>query len=558
MLRLLLALLTTVVAVPLLAAGPPSSQTVTSRKGVVVCVSPIAADIGADVLRAGGTAVDAAVAVGFAQAVTWPEAGNVGGGGFMLVRPADGKDPVVVEYREEAPAKATVDMFAEDANPLTLKAAGVPGTVRGLALAHSKFGKRPWKALVLPAARLATDGFPVNAALAASLNGVLGDPDTTNPEFRRVYGKPVGGPWKAGDMLTLPDLGRTLKAIAETGPDSFYTGKASEQLVAEMKAGGGLIAAADLAGYKVKVRPPVRGTYRGYDVLSVSPPSGGGIVLVEALNILETFDLSAKPRYSTRTVHLMAEAMRRAYADRARYLGDPDVTPIPDFLTSKAHARELAAGIDPAKVTPSAAIAKDIPLAEAGGETTHYSIVDATGMCVANTYTLERSYGNRIVVRGAGYILNNEMTDFNHIPGRTDRLGRVGTPPNLVAPGKRMLSSQCPTILVKDGKPVLVTGSPGGRTIPNTVLGIVVNVVDYGMSVGNAVAAPRVHHQWFPDRIDHEKFDGFPDLAAGLTKMGHTVRSRGQGDGHSISIDPTTGTRTGAADKRRDGKAAAQ
>lgn len=551
--RLQLVIVMGLLTLPLQAA-PPRAATNTTQKGAIACVSPPAADVGASILKAGGNAVDAAVAVGFAQAVTWPEAGNIGGGGFMVIRPADGQKPVVVEYREKAPAAATETLWVRGVDPLTHKAAGVPGTVRGMALAHAKFGKLPWKDVLAPAIRLA-EGFPVNAALASSLNRVLADPRTQNSEFHRVFDRPGGGKWGKGDRLVQPDLARTLKRIAEQGADAFYTGELAQKLAREMQSGGGLITTDDLAAYTAQLREPVRGNYRGFDIITVAPPSGGGIVLVETLNILEQFHLAEQPRYAPRTVHLITEAMRRAYADRARYLGDPDFTKIPAFLTTKEHAQKLAATIDQNHATPSEKVAPDIRLAESGGETTHYSVIDSSGMCVSNTYTLEHSFGNRIVVPGAGYILNNEMTDFNAIPGHTDRSGRIGTKPNLIAPGKRMLSSQTPTILVRDGKPVLITGSPGGRTIPNTVICIVINVVDYGMSVGEAVSAPRQHHQWFPDRLNHEDFAGFPQLSEALRKMGHTVTKRGQGDGHSIGIDSKTGQRTAAADRRRDGKA---
>lgn len=536
----------------------PRGEPVRAKNGMVVCVSPIAADVGVEILKQGGTAVDAAIAVGLAQAVTWPSAGNIGGGGFMLVDPGQGREPIIFEYRETAPVKATPDMFAEDANSLTLKASGVPGTVRGFALAHSKYGKLPWKDLVMPAVRLAEEGFTVNQALARSLNGIVADKRTTNAEFIRVYGKNgnKADKWQAGDTLKQPDLGKTLRAIAENGADAFYTGELAALLEAEMKRGDGLITADDLKKYQAKERQPVVGSYRGYEVLGVAPPSGGGIILLQMLNILEQFDLSAEPRESARTVHLMAEAMRRAYCDRARYLGDADFVEIPKHLTSKEHAKKLAADIDLTKATASEQLAPDIPLAEGGGETTHYSVIDKDGMAVSNTYTLENSYGNRIVVPGAGYILNNEMTDFNHRPGWTDRTGRVGTKPNLIAPGKRMLSSQCPTILRQDGKPVLIVGSPGGRTIPNTVLSVIVHFVDYKMDVQSAVDGPRCHHQWFPDRLQHEDFPGFPELEKQLKSMGHDVVKRRQGDAHSIAIDPKTGERIGAADKRIDGKAA--
>jgi len=530
---------------------------VEGKKGMVVCVSPPAADVGLTILKQGGNAVDAAVAVGFAQAVTWPEAGNIGGGGFMLIHPRPGKEPIVVDYRETAPAAATAEMFAKEIDFFSPKVAGVPGTVRGLALAHQKFGKLPWKDVVMPSVRLAEDGFKLNDALARGLNAILSDAKTKNPEFRRVFVSPnATGKWTAGDKLVQPDLGKTLRAIAEVGPDSFYTGVTADLIVKEMATNGGLITKADLAKYEAKLRTPTHGTYRGYDVYASSPPSSGGIALVEMLNILENFDVKKNPRYSPETVHLLAEAMRRAYVDRARYVGDPDFVKIPEHLTSKEYGKRLAATIDLSKATKSAELAPEIPIADGGNETTHYSIADKDGMAVSNTYTIESSYGCRVVAPGTGFILSNEMTDFNHRPGVTDRTGRIGTLPNQVAPGKRMLSSQCPTILVKDGKPVLITGSPGGRTIINTVLCIVVNSVDYEMNIQTAVDSPRMHHQWFPDRISHEETQEFAALSKQLTATGHTVVKQRQGDAHSIAIDPKTGFMTGAADSRRDGKAA--
>jgi gamma-glutamyltranspeptidase/glutathione hydrolase len=547
-------LLLLALALPCSAQAP--RRPVEAKHGMVVCVSPPAADVGLAVLKRGGNAVDAAVAVAFAEAVTYPAAGNIGGGGFMLVWPGKGKEPVVIDYREMAPAAATPDMFAKGIDWYSPKVAGVPGTVRGLALAHKKFGKLPWRDVVTPAVKLA-DGFVIDAALARSLNAVLAFPKTTNAEFRRVYGQNGGqDKWQPGDTLKLPDLANTLRAIAEHGADAFYTGELAAKLETEMRASGGLIRKADLAKYTAKVRKPIHGTYRGYDIYAPPPPSSGGIVLVEMLNILENFSLNTRPSNSAETVHLMAEAMRRAYCDRARHLGDQDFVTIPAHLTSKEYAKKLAATIDPAKATPSASLAPDIPLTEGGTQTTHFSVADENGMCVANTYTLENSYGCRVVVRGAGYILNNEMTDFNHVPGVTTRAGLIGTKPNQIAPGKRMLSSMTPTIVAKDGQPVLITGSPGGRTIINTVLCVVVNVIDYGMNVQAAVDAPRMHMQWFPDRVQLEDFPGFAALAAKLRAMGYTVTKHRQGDAHSIARDPKTGTLYGAADQRIDGKAA--
>jgi gamma-glutamyltranspeptidase/glutathione hydrolase len=537
------------------ASAQPKAETVTSKGGVVVCVSPPAAEVGLAVLKKGGNAVDAAVATAFAMAVTWPEAGNIGGGGFMMVA-APGQEPTCFEYRETAPAAAKVDLFADGkVSGLSHKASGVPGTVRGLALAHKKYGKLEWKDVVMPAVELAEKGFKINAALADGLNGILASPLTTNAEFQRVFGKPGGGQWKAGDGLVQKDLGRTLRLIAEKGPDAFYTGEVAELLEKEMKEGGGLITKADLAAYKANERKAIHATFRGHDVYGPPPPSSGGIVLAEMLNILENFDLKKHGRWSPDTMHLMIEAMKRGYADRARYIGDPDFTKIPDHLTTKEYAKKLTAGIDLKKATPSKNLAPEIKLNEESDSTTHFSVIDKDGMAVSNTYTLENGYGNRVVVRGAGYVLNNEMTDFNPRPGLTTTGGLIGTKPNLIAPGKRMLSSQTPVLVRKDGKILLVTGSPGGRTIPNTVACVVLNVLEFEMPVGDAVSAPRLHHQWFPDSARFEGVRQYPDLIAKLKAMGHTVTSQSQGDAHSIWIDPKTGLRTGAADKRRDGKA---
>ncbi len=526
-----------------------------SKGGMIVSVSPAATDVGVAILKKGGNAVDAAVAVGFAEAVTWPEAGNIGGGGFMVVYPGGKAKPVVIDYRETAPASAKFDMFEKGIDYQSAVTAGVPGTVRGMELAHQKFGKLKWAEVVEPAVKLAGDGFPVTDGLAKRLNGVLADKKTTNAEFKRVFGKAIGE-WKAGDVLKQPDLGKTLKLIAEKGADGFYTGAVAELIATEMKASGGLITTDDLKGYKAVQREPIIGTYRGYDVIAPPPPSSGGITLLLALNMLETHDVKKHPWGSAETTHLVAEAMRRGFAMRARYLGDPDFVRIPDFLQVKAQAKKLFADFDPTKAIKSESLAGDIKIADGGPDTTHYGVVDKDGMAVSNTYTLENAFGCRVVVRGAGFILNNEMTDFNHKPGVTTKTGLIGTDANVIAPGKRMLSSMCPTILAKDGKAVLVTGSPGGRTIINTVLGIVINVADYGADVRTAVDAPRMHHQWFPDRIVLEEQAGMEALEKALKAKGHTVtKAKVQGDGHSIWIDPKTGVRTGAADRRLDGSA---
>lgn len=532
---------------------------VEGRQGMVVSVNPEASDVGLDVLKSGGNAVDATVAVALALAVTFPEAGNIGGGGFAMILPGPGQSPVCVEYRETAPAACNAETYVGITSQKGAKTVGVPGTVRGLALAHAKFGSKPWRELVLPAVKLAKDGFAIDAVLASGLNNLNRATRGEFPEFVRVYGKPDGSDWKAGDRLVQPELGATLQLIADDGPDAFYKGRIAQQIVAEMQASGGFVTLADLAAYQANVREPIRGSYRGYDIIGPPPPSSGGTVVVETLNILEHFDLKAHQRYSSEALHLVIEATKRAYCDRARYLGDPAFTEIPPKLISKDYAKQLAAGIASDRTTPSAKLAPEIELTDESESTTHFSIVDKNGMAVANTYTLENSYGSRVVVRGAGFLLNNEMTDFNWKPGKTTRAGRIGTSANTVAPGKRMLSSQSPTLVMKEGKLVLVTGSPGGRTIPNTVLSIVLGVTEYGLDVRAAVDAPRLHHQWFPDRVTFEKADApqFAESLAKLRQFGHDVATKGgtQGDGHSILI--RDGLLQGAADHRRTrGKAA--
>ncbi len=529
---------------------------VEAHHGLVVSVSRPASEVGRDILQRGGNAVDAAIATAFALAVTYPAAGNIGGGGFMLVYPGHGQAPLVIEYRETAPAAAHRAMYGKDESWYTHRAVGVPGTVRGMALAHQRFGKLPWKDLLAPAIRLADQGFELDATLASSLNGIVTF-SSDFPELRRVLGKRNGSEdWHAGDRLVQKDLARTLTLIAEQGPDAFYKGPIADLIEAEMKAGHGLITKTDLAAYHANARTPIHGLYHGFDVYGPPPPSSGGTCLVEMLNILENFDLRKQGRWSPATLHQMIETMRRAYCDRARYLGDPDFARIPSFLTSKEYAHTLARSIDPARATPSQDLAKDIPLAHESDNTTHFSVIDSQGMAVANTYTLERSYGSRIVVKGAGFLLNNEMIDFNWQPGVTKRDGTIGTEPNTIAPGKRMLSSQTPTIVARDGKVVLVTGSPGSRTIINTVLCILVDVLDFDMDVRAAVDAPRLNHQWFPDEVRFEGASDYPETVAKLRSMGHRITESHQGDAHTIRVDPRTGVYYGAADHRINGFAA--
>jgi gamma-glutamyltranspeptidase/glutathione hydrolase len=539
---------------------PEAEAGVASSTGLVVAQDGIAADIGAAILRRGGNAVDAAVATAFALAVTHPTAGNIGGGGFMVIRTAQG-EATTIDYREVAPLASTPTMYLDSAGNIdrALTAAGylapgVPGTVRGLELAHKKFGKLPWRDLVLPAAELAEQGIVLNATLASSLNGALRTM-ARYPASVAAYGKPGGGAWVAGDRLVLRDLGRALRAIGTDGPNVFYTGWIADSLAADMQRHGGIITKADLAAYTAKERRPIRGTFRGYDVISMPPPSSGGVALVQMLNILEAANITAHAPLSPAALHLRTEARRLAYLDRARHLGDPDFVSIPvSRLTEKAYATTLARTIDPQRAASSVELGRDIVTAPSEPdheETTHFSVLDAQGMAVSNTYTLEGGYGSRVVVRGAGFLLNNEMGDFNKKAGVTNRIGDIGTPANMIAPSKRMLSSMTPVIVTRDGKVVLVTGSPGGRTIINTVFDVVLNVTAFGMNGRQAVDAPRLHHQWLPDQLSLEANAVPEETLAALRAMGHEVRAQGrQGDAHTIYVDPRTGIAYGVNDLR--------
>ena len=544
-------------------AGEPRITAVEGKNGMVVSVSPHATRVGLKILKQGGSAVDAAIGVEFALAVTWPVAGNIGGGGFMMVHPGDGRPTVCIDYRETAPGAATKEMFTREDGKHTHKMVGVPGTVHGMSVAHQRYGRLSWRELVEPAAKLAAEGFVMDRHLCESINPVLSYDSVKkglhHKELIRVYSRPGGGEWKVGDRIVQKDLAATLRTIARKGARAFYEGPIAEALVAEMKRGNGLISLEDLANYRARTREPVHGTFRGYDVYGAPPPSSGGVCIVQMLNVFEHLDLPSHGRYSAPTLHLMAETMKRAFRDRATYLGDQDFINIPPRLTSKPYAKRLAGEISPDRATPSAELAGEIQLAPESPETTHFSVIDSRGMAVANTTTLENSWGARIVVKGAGFLLNNEMGDFNWFPGYTDRKGKIGTKPNQIAPGKRMLSSQSPTILTKDGKAVLVTGSPGGRTIINTTLQIVLNILEFDMNVADAVASERIHHQWFPDRIQFENFDGriSAKTVAELKKLGHKVeeRSTPQGDAHTIWVDRKSGVYQGAADWRRGGSA---
>ena len=583
--------LLTAVALPLHSQN--GNESVASRSGMVVSVSGLASDIGAAVLAKGGNAVDAAVATAFALAVTHPSAGNIGGGGFMIIRLPDGRS-TTIDYREKAPLKSTRTMYLTPADTIDRSATnagwlapGVPGTVRGLELAHKKYGKLAWADVVRPAAQLASNGWPLSPALARSINGALRGKTGRFPSSVTAYGKPGGGQWQAGDTIRLRELGKTLGDIAAKGADVFYNGWIADSVDAQMRANGGIITKEDLAQYRAVERMPVKGTFLGYDIVAMGPPSSGGQVMLETLNILEKFGVDKMQRGSAEYLHRRIEAARLAYLDRARYLGDSDFVKVPvSRLVSKAYADSLARTIDLTHAANSVDLAKDLVTVASGAEseeTTHFSVVDANGMAVSNTYTLEGGYGSGVVVGGAGFLLNNEMGDFNKKPGETNTRGDIGTPANLIEPGKRMLSSMNPTIISRDGKLVLVTGSPGGRTIPNTVLDVVLGVLAFKMSVREAVDAPRLHHQWLPDTTTMETGGATPEVEAALRAMGHRLTVRrpgsgrsggrgvadstaaqsdsppgGQGDAHSIFYDAAKKTAYGANDRRTpDSKASA-
>ena len=542
--------------VAVLVAGPSFAQSQPARASgaMVVSQNAIASEIGTQALRDGGTAIDAAVATAFALAVTHPTAGNIGGGGFIVYRPATGT-PQAYDFREMAPSKATATMFLKDGtysselHHNSYLSVGVPGTVAGLHLAWKENGKLPWKRLVEPAIALARDGFTVTEGLSRSLRAALKSM-APYPASVAQFSK-SGTPYEPGDVLKQPELARTLQRIAEQGPAGFYEGDTAALIEKDMAAHGGLITRADLKAYQPKKRTPLTGSYRGYDILTMPPISSGGTGLLEQLNILEGYDLKALGFRSAASTHLIIEAARRSFADRARYLGDPDF--VPDMpvarLTSKEYATALRKGISTTRASVSSPTTFEWP--GESEETTHLSVVDRDRNAVSLTYTLEAGYGSKIVVAGAGFLLNNEMGDFNAGPGLTTADGLIGTPPNLAAPGKRMLSSMTPAILSKDGKLFMVTGSPGGRTIINTVVQTVLNVVDYGMNAQEAVDAPRLHHQWLPDRTDYERWGLSPDTVKALEGMGHALRPSGsQGVAEVILVDPRDGTLQGGSDRR--------
>ncbi|HUL79309.1 MAG TPA: gamma-glutamyltransferase [Vicinamibacteria bacterium] len=530
------------------------SVPVRARNGMVVSQNAIASQTGMEVLMAGGNAVDAAVATAFALAVVHPAAGNIGGGGFLLVRPAKGP-AALYDFREQAPAGATPTMFLRDGRYSEILhhrshlSAGVPGSVAGLHMAHIDHGHLPWKELVQPAIALARDGFMVSDGLARSLREVL--PQMKSYPASIAQFSRQGVPFEAGDLLQQPDLAKTLERIAERGARGFYDGETAALVEKEMKANGGLVTREDLRRYDIYRRPPLRGSYRGAEILTVPPPSSGGVVLLECLNVLEDENVPEMGFNSARYVHHVTEALRRAFADRARWLGDPAfVKDMPvERLVSKEYAALLRRTIREDRASVSTPTTFEWP-AESP-QTTHLSVVDQDRNAVALTTTLEDGYGSKIVVPGAGFLLNNEMGDFNAGPGLTDDTGLIGTEPNLAGPGKRMLSSMTPTIVVKGGQPFLVAGSPGGRTIPSTVLQVLLDVLDFGMNPQEAVDAPRFHHQWLPDVIQYERHGLSADTTEALAAKGHRLREiASQGVAETILVDPREGTLEGGCDRR--------
>ena len=545
--------------------APPDLTTVraiAAEHGLVVAQERLAAQVGADILRQGGNAVDAAVATGFALAVTYPRAGNIGGGGFMVIHSSGRNEDVAIDYRETAPGAITPDVFlGADGKPDTDKSRnsalgiGVPGTVAGLAVALEKYGSGRFTLaqIVKPAIELARDGFVVADDMADTLSDMYRRMGRW-PNSAKALSRSDGTPLQEGDRLIQADLAATLSTIAEQGPRGFYEGPVAERLAKAVRDGGGIMTVDDLKSYQAVIRRPVRGNYRGYDIVSMPLPSSGGTVLLETLNILEGFPMPNMKQGTAPSLHVMIEAMKRAYADRARYLGDPAFVNAPvNVLVTKEYAARQRASIDLDRATPAADMLSVSPARE-GANTTHYSVVDSSGNAVSNTYTLNFPYGVGLVAEGTGVLLNNELDDFTAAPGASNAFGLVGFEANLPGPGKRPLSSMSPTIVLKDGKPVLVTGTPGGSRIISAVLQVVVDVLDYNMDVAAAVAAPRVHHQWLPDEVRVER--GFSDeVLAELRAKGHKViEPLGQTSANSIGVTPNG--LLGAPDPRTRGAAA--
>ena len=550
--RILAAILAAALFVPPAGARDP----VYRRYGMVVAQEPRAADVGVAVLKAGGNAVDAAVAVGFALAVTHPFAGNLGGGGFMLVRLADGRS-TFIDFRESAPAKATHDMYLDSSGAPTRdsiigwRASGVPGTVAGLELAHKKFGSKPWASLLQPAIGLATKGFPVSRWQMESWREYE-QSLSKFPESKRIFLKGgAGHEWQ--ENFQQPELARTLGRIAASGAKDFYEGQTAKLIADAMSKNGGLITLDDLRNYRAVERAPLEGDYHGYQIISSPPPSSGGVGILQMAAMLDGSGYESSGAGSAAEYHYLAEVMRRFYADRSSYLGDPGFVknPITELL-DPAYVRSRRASIDPAHATPSDQVNPGLPGSHEGANTTHFSIVDAQGNCVALTYTLNNGYGSAVTVPGAGFLLNDEMDDFSAKPGMPNMFGLVQGENNSIAPGKRPLSSMTPTIITKDGKPFLVLGAPGGATIISAVLQVILDVIDFHMNVQDAVDFPRVHQQWKPDVIVIERGVS-PDTVALLEKMGYGTREGVLAEVQAIEI--SDGWLEGGHDDRGPGVA---
>ena len=542
-------------------------EPVRARHGMVASTNEVASRVGVEIMKRGGNAVDAAIAVAFALAVTHPAAGNLGGGGFMMIRLHDGRS-TAIDYREMAPASAHRDVYldkngklieGEGGSLVGYRAAGVPGTVRGMELALKKYGsgKLTWSQLIEPARRLAANGFAVTYDLARSLKG---DDEYLSkyPETKRIYLRD-GNFYKEGEIFRQPELAATFARLQRSGPNEFYEGETARLIVADMKRHNGLMTMNDLRGYVAKERAPLHGNYRGHEIISMPPPSSGGAVLIEMLNILEGFDMQKNEANSSDRYHLMAEAMRRAFADRAEYMGDADFVKVPVAgLIDKSYAATLRATINADRASTSAEVRAGRPAGYESEETTHFTVVDAEGNAVANTYTLNNSYGSAAVAKGTGMLLNDEMDDFAAKPGTPNMYGLIQGERNAVAPQKRPLSAMTPTIVLrKDGSLWFTVGSPGGPTIINTVLCIITDVIDYNMNIQQAIDAPRIHHQWLPDELVGEPFGLSGDTQRALIARGHTLaKLRYLGDAEGIMIEEKTGMRLGATDPRRsDGQA---
>jgi len=569
---LLVSLVTAPGRVTLNSTQAASRPPVRGKNGMVSSVSEIASQVGVDVLKRGGNAVDAAVAVGLALAVVWPAAGNLGGGGFMVIRMANGK-ATAIDYREIGPAAAHRNVYLDEkgdyineSSTYGHRAAGVPGTVAGLALALEKYGTMKWPQVVELARKLAADGFPVWYQLERSLSSASKEL-SRYPETKRIFLRD-GKPYETGEIFRQPELAAVFARMIRQGPREFYEGRTAELIEDSMRraADGGKppkiwMTMEDLKNYVAKEREPLRTTYRGHEIITMCPPSSGGVALIEMLNILERYDLKSMGPGSSQAVHLMVEAMRRAFADRAEFLGDADFVKVPVAgLTSRAYADKIAATIDPNRASTSREIKHGDPDAyitrRESEETTHFTVVDKAGNVVTNTYTINGGFGNKITVEGAGFLLNNEMDDFAARPGSPNMYGLIQGENNAVAARKRPLSAMTPTIVLKDGKLWFAVGSPGGPTIINTVMQVILNVVDHGMDIQQAIEWPRVHHQWMPDQIVHEPYGLSADVMKRLTEMGHlfTDRPRYMGDAEGIMIEDKTGVRLGGSDPRPDGK----